>query len=309
MLTLAALSVATPAGGQASGPTDAEAGLPRPDSPGRVVLLGTGTPGAEPERSGPAVAVVVSGVPYLVDMGPGIVRRANAAFERGIEGLSVDRLTRVFVTHLHSDHTAGFADLMLTPWVLGRSEPLRVWGPPGIGPMAEHLRRAYRRDIHIRRSGPNPANPRGCRIETHQTEPGIVHRDPRIEITAFPVLHGRWPHAYGYRFDTGDRIIVISGDTRPSPTVIDACRGCDVLVHEVYSEAAASAQPRAWRRYHATFHTSGPQLGRLAAAAQPDLLVLYHQLTWGRAAREQLLSEVKRHFDGRVVYGDDLDVF
>ena len=45
----------------------------------QLLLLGTGTPNAEPDRSGPAVAVVVEGYPYLVDMGPGIVRQVNAA--------------------------------------------------------------------------------------------------------------------------------------------------------------------------------------------------------------------------------------
>ena len=81
----------------------------------RVVLLGTGTPNADPDRSGPALAVVVNEQAYLVDCGPGIVRRAAAAHRAGIKALAVDKLTRVFITHLHSDHTLGFPDLILTP--------------------------------------------------------------------------------------------------------------------------------------------------------------------------------------------------
>ncbi|MGH9258410.1 MAG: MBL fold metallo-hydrolase, partial [Acidimicrobiales bacterium] len=98
----------------------------------RAVLLGSGTPNADPDRSGPAVAIVVNGTAYLVDAGPGVVRRASAAERRGTPELAVKNLRIVFVTHLHSDHTAGLPDLIFTPWVLGRSPPLEVYGPAGI---------------------------------------------------------------------------------------------------------------------------------------------------------------------------------
>src|SRR5262252_9702621 len=97
----------------------------------QVVLLGTGTPNADPDRSGPSVAIVVNETPYLVDCGPGIVRRTAAAFQKNVKGLAIEKLNRVFVTHLHSDHTTGLPDLLLTPWVLGRKDPLEVFGPKG----------------------------------------------------------------------------------------------------------------------------------------------------------------------------------
>ena len=84
----------------------------------QVVLLGVGTPNADPDRSGPSVAIVVNGAPYLVDFGPGVVRRAAGAFQKGLRGLAVKNLRRAFVTHLHSDHTACYTDLILTLWVL-----------------------------------------------------------------------------------------------------------------------------------------------------------------------------------------------
>ena len=117
----------------------------------RVVLLGTGSPPADPDRSGPATAVVVNQTPYLVDFGAGVVRRAkSAAVERGIEALDPTRLRVVFVTHLHSDHTVGYADLILTPWVLGRRVPLEVYGPTGIANMTTHILEAYRADFDVR---------------------------------------------------------------------------------------------------------------------------------------------------------------
>ncbi len=116
----------------------------------QLVLLGTGTPNADPERFGPAVAIVVDDVPYLVDFGPGVVRRAAAAFARGIKGLDPKLLRTAFVTHLHSDHTAGYPDLIFTPAVLARDAPLQVYGPPGIRTMTDHVMKAWAEDVDVR---------------------------------------------------------------------------------------------------------------------------------------------------------------
>lgn len=287
-----------------AGPTGADRDSVRT----RLVLLGTGTPNADPDRSGPALAVVVDGVPYLVDAGPGVVRRAAAAREAGIEGLAVERLGIVFLTHLHSDHTVGLPDLLFTPWVLGRDQPLRVFGPAGTRHMAELVRRAWARDVRIRLEGLEPANDRGHRVEARDVEPGVVYRDERVTVIAFTVAHGSWPQAYGYRFEAPGRTIVVSGDTRPTDEIVRQCGGCDILVHEVYSQAGFESRPPAWQRYHSSFHTSAPELGRIAARARPGLLVLTHQLLWG-ATPEDLLAEIRAAYDGDVVFGRDLDVF
>jgi ribonuclease BN (tRNA processing enzyme) len=274
----------------------------------RVVILGSGTPNADPDRSGPALAVVVRGVPYLVDCGPGVVRRAAAAHARGIEGLAVSRLSRVFITHLHSDHTAGLPDLWLTPWVLERRDPLEVWGPKGVARMASHLREAYKEDVEVRRKGGEPSNPTGWKLVAHEIEPGVVYRDSNVTVTAFAVRHGTWKHAFGFRFDTPDRRIVVSGDCAPTPAVADACDGCDILVHEVYSQAGFERRPPEWQRYHAAFHTSSRQLAELATRARPKLLVLTHQLFWG-TPEDSLVQEVRSGYRGDVVSAHDLDSF
>ena len=153
----------------------------------QVVLLGTGTPNADPAHSGPSVAIVVDGSPYLVDFGPGVVRRAAAAYEAGIEGLAVERLNRAFLTHLHSDHTAGYPDLILTPWVLERDEPLHVYGPPGLNSMTDHILAAYRQDIRERIEGLEPANKQGYLVIAHEIDAGLVYQDARVRVEAFPV--------------------------------------------------------------------------------------------------------------------------
>jgi ribonuclease BN (tRNA processing enzyme) len=273
-----------------------------------LVLLGTGTPNADPDASGPSVAVVVNGVAYLVDAGPGVVRRAAAAAARGITALDARRLDRVFLTHLHSDHTVGLADLLLTPWVLERERPLEVYGPPGTAAMGAHLVAAYDADIRRRIDGLQPQNETGWRLDAREVGPGEVYRDSNVTVTAIAVLHEDWPQAYGYRFASRDRVIVISGDARPSESLVEACAGCDVLLHEVYSDSGFARREPEWQRYHASAHTSATELAALATRARPRLLVLYHQLLWG-STREQLLQEISRGYRGEVRYGSDLDVY
>ena len=202
----------------------------------QLVLLGTGTPNDDPDRSGPAVAIVVGNEVYLVDAGPGIVRRAALAKHRdSLPALAAENLRRVFITHLHSDHTVGLPDLIFSPWVLGRTTPLEIYGPRGTRRMSELLESAYSEDIAIRLNGGEPSNKTGYAVAAHDVAPGIVYRDSNVTVTAFAVPHGKWEQAFGYRFETRDRSIVISGDTGPSDAVVRACNGCDVLVHEVYS--------------------------------------------------------------------------
>ena len=274
----------------------------------RVVLLGTGTPNADPDRSGPSVAVVVRGRAYLMDCGVGVVRRAAAAARKGILGLEPEKLDIVFVTHLHSDHTLGLPDLMLTPWVLERRTPLEIYGPPGIKAMARHLLEAYAEDIRIRQQGLEPDKHEGYRANVHEVIEGVVYRDTNVTVTAFEVPHANWRHAFGYRFETRDRVVVISGDTRPSDRVVEQCQGCDVLVHEVYSADRFRERPPEWQRYHADAHTSTVDLATLATRATPKLLVLYHQLFWG-ATDEDLVREIKRGYAGEVVSGKDLEAY
>jgi len=274
----------------------------------QVVLLGTGTPNADPDRSGPSVAIVVNNTPYLVDFGPGVVRRAEAAFRKGVKGLAVKNLRRAFVTHLHSDHTVGYPDLILTPWVLERKEPLEVFGPTGIKPMTDHILKAYSADIDIRLHGGEPSNKTGYRVIARDIKPGIVYRDANVTVKAFAVDHGSWREAYGFRFETPDRTIVVSGDCRPSKAIIENCNGCDVLIHEVYSDSGFARRPPEWQSYHSRYHTSARELAEVASKAKPGLVVLYHQLFWG-TTEEDLLKEVRAGYAGKVVSGRDLDVY
>lgn len=275
----------------------------------QIVILGVGTPNADPDCSGSSIAIIVNEIPYIVDFGPGVVRQASAAYLAGVKGLALQNLKRAFLTHFHSDHTAGYPDLILTPWIMGRNEPLEVYGPSGTHSMTYHLLRAYKSGIKMRLEGLEPANRQGCRVLAYDIEKGYVYQDANVRVKAFPVKHGSFQYAFGYRFETPDKTIVISGDTAPVDTIIENARGCDVLIHEVYSEAWFEKLNPAWQKYHAAFHTSSRQLVEIAEKTKPGLLILYHQLFKGGTTEEGLLDEIKKTYKGKVVFAHDLDIF
>ena len=287
----------------ASAPSRPLPGKPAADST-VVVLLGTGMPRPNPDASGPATAVILGDQTYLFDAGPGVERQLAAAH------LPINGVTALFVTHLHTDHTLGLPDLIFTSWVMGRKTVMPAYGPHGLKAMVDHIVAAWSEDIDIRTNGLEHEAPGGYRVTVHEIGPGVVYDSAGVRVTAIPVLHGGWKEAYGYRIDTPDRSIVISGDTRPSDALTKAATGVDVLVHEVYAASRLAPENRArgtdWPAYMRSFHTSDVELGRIAMIARPKLLVLTHIVRSG-ATDSELVAGVRRGgFTGRVVVGHDL---
>jgi ribonuclease BN (tRNA processing enzyme) len=239
--------------------------------------------------------------------------------ERGIDALEPVKLHVVFLTHMHSDHTVGYPDLILTPWVLGRKVLLEVYGPAGLDKMTTHILEAYRVDFESRNKqyeeglysvGSHPA---GHAVNAHEIKPGVVYQDANVKVTAFATRHTM--ESYGYRFETADRSIVFSGDTTAAQSTIDACNGCDILVHEVLSHDWLSRRPD-FAEYARRYHTTTTQLAELARKARPKLLVLYHSsVSWRpvvdnqRSRPEVMLQEMISRYPGHVVVGRDLDVY
>src|SRR5713226_2851148 len=235
----------------------------------RIVLLGTGNPAPLPDRSGPATAIVVNDTAYLVDFGPGVVRRASAAFlDKGIKALEPVKLRVAFVTHLHSDHTVGYPDLIFTPWTVGRRVPLEVYGSKGLKAMTQQILEAYRIDIETRTNpdGNQRGFPEGHNVNAHEIVAGVVYRDSNVTVTAFPTKHAM--ESYGYRFDTPDRSVVISGDTNPTQETIKACNGCDVLIHEARTVELFAKLPEGPHSFGPKNHTTSEQLASLANKAK-----------------------------------------
>jgi len=284
----------------------------RPSGRTTVVTLGTGTPIPDPDRLGPATAIVVDSVAYLFDAGAGVVRSAAAAGRSGVAAFvgrlpgsqPAPRFAAIFLTHLHSDHTLGLADAIFTPWIQGAVDPVEVIGPPGTVALVRGILEGNAEDIRVRVASPGGPSHDGWRAAAREVEPGVVYRDARITVRAFRVPHEDFAAAYGYRIDTPDRSIVISGDTRESPAVAQACDGCDVLVHEVYADSGFTTVPPLRQRYHASAHTSATGVGRIATQGRAKMVVLTHLLLFG-ASEAQLLREIRSTYAGNVVVARD----
>ena len=277
----------------------------------KVILLGTGTPNPDPERAGSAVAIVVNNNAYLIDFGAGIVRQAAKMTPRyggEFPQLEAKNLKIAFLTHLHSDHTIGLPDLLLTPWVLERNVPLQIYGPTGTKHLAENIVEAYKADIEYRLNGLEPANENGWKVHVNEFEnDGLIYADSLVKVEAFKVVHGSWTNAFGFRFTTPHKTIVVSGDTRPCENILKYSSGADILIHEVYSYNRWTKRNEFWKKYHAANHTSTFELGELAAKAKPGKVVLYHILFWGDSEKD-LLREISSIYSGEVIMGNDLMV-
>jgi ribonuclease BN (tRNA processing enzyme) len=282
----------------------------------RIVMLGTGTPRPDPNRSGPATVIVVNHTPYLIDFGTGVIRRATAAYEKGVKALGFAgiNIKTAFLTHMHSDHTIGYPDLIFTPWVMGRRAALDVYGPKGLKAMTEHILAAWQIDIDARTNGINRHNPTGCKVEAHEITPGVIHEDDNVKVTAFSVKHEEMTDSFGFRFDTPDRVIVISGDTAPTQSLIDHSRGCDILIHEAYTMMAYRSASRPSPEFRRRHHTSSKELAEIANIVKPGLLVTYHRSHVGEEGVglrqvDFLVEEIGKNYRGRVAAASDLDIY
>ncbi|MBW5801975.1 MBL fold metallo-hydrolase [Halomonas elongata] len=276
----------------------------------QVMMLGTGTPVPDGERAGSGIAVIHDDEAYVFDIGPGVVERATQAAERfDIEPLNPTNIDHLFLTHLHSDHILDFPELLGTYW-WRRTDQLQVFGPEGTQAMSEGAYSMLADDTETRLKDKSPVtNPDAAYADvTEITAPGTVFEKDDIKVEAFPVSHGDWDKAYGYKVTTPDKTIVISGDTSINEEVRRQAANADILIHEVISRRGWEELPEQWQAYHQYAHTLTDELAELAGAAEPDLLVLYHVLHYG-APIESVLDEVQSQYDGEVVLANDLDLF
>ena len=277
----------------------------------RLAILGSGTPNPDPQRMGSAYAVIVNDSAYLVDFGPGVIRRAaelSSNWGGEIDALIPARLKYAFLTHIHSDHSGALADLILTPWIMGRDEPLNLYGPEGLKAMSENITEAYIDDINYRLYGSQPANELGFTTNvTEISDDGTIFKDNNIEVIAFKNAHGDFKNSFGFLFITDDKRILFSGDTAVSNNLMKYGKNLDILVHEVFSSETFVNKTKDWQIYHQAHHTSSLDLGIIADKLQPKKLVLSHILFWG-ASEESLLKDVRKNFNGETIIAADLMV-
>ncbi len=238
-------------GGQAAAPASA-----------RVIMLGTGSPVPDPQAQGPATAIAIGSRLFLVDAGAGVTRQlAAAGFPR------IKQVEATFITHLHSDHTLGYPDVIFTTWIMGRREPLLVFGPPGLKRMTDRIMDTWREDLDIRIKGLERETEAWLKVDAREIAPGVIYDKEGVRVTAIGVKHGDW-RAFAYRFDTPGKTITISGDTSPTEALVQAAKGSDVLIHEVYDAARVKPENRPGGEFWPRVHARVPHVERGARPAR-----------------------------------------
>ena len=277
----------------------------------KLIILGSGTPNPDPERYGSGYAVIVNESAYIVDFGPGIVRRISAmspTWGGDFPSMELQNINTAFLTHIHSDHSGALADLILTPWIMGRDAPLKLYGPSGLEAMSKNITEAYIDDINYRLYGSQPANELGFKTNvTEIVDDGSIYKDKNVEVIAFKNNHGDFKNSFGFLFITDDKRILFSGDTAVSANLKKYSNDLDILVHEVFSSETFVNKTKDWQIYHQAHHTSSIDLGIIAAELQPKKLVMSHILFWG-ASEESILNDIGVNFSGQAIIAKDLMV-
>lgn len=276
----------------------------------RVTLLGTGMPQPDPARRGPSQVIEASGRLVLVDCGAGTLHRF---LEAGFEGSAIGHIA---LTHLHSDHTTGLADMLWAGWTQHWWEQrIPLVGPPGTAEFVSRLVHAFDYDISVR------TLEGGLAAETlmptvTEIGDGWQTEDELLRLSTFRVDHAPVDQAFGFRLDADAGSVVVSGDTRRSENLVKHVRGADLLVHEVIwrtgmerlIDAATDERQRArWQRVLG-YHTPADEVGQVASAASADQVVLSHIIVPGGTG-EDLVNDVRRHYDGMLSVGSDLMTF
>lgn len=261
----------------------------------RITLLGTGTPRPSLKRQPPSLVVHTPAGPWLVDCGHGVLLQLLRA------GIDPRTVTRVILTHLHTDHTLGYGHLLFGGWSLGRPH-LVVWGPRGTRRLHRLYEEVYAEDIAYRKAVlERPGGPGD--VTVHEYKGGLVLEQEGVVVEALRVLH--CTETYALRFRTGGQTIVISSDTRFCPALVEFARGADMLVHEAQMVASArELYPSAvWERLRAV-HSSPAEAARVARLSGARRLVLVHLPDSG--TEEEIRAECASEYDGEVVVGQDL---
>jgi ribonuclease Z len=294
-------------GGRAGGVVQAQAVSPSPTAtvPSdslKVVLLGTGVgPPVNLQQYGASTLVEAGAQRFLFDCGRGATLRLAQA------GVPIGSITRVFLTHLHSDHVLQLPDLLLTGWAGGRrAVPLAVWGPAGTRAMMDHLQQAFAFDIHTRRDVDEHLPAAGITVVSHEvTTDGVVFTEDGVTVTAFLVDHGPVQPAFGYRIEYRGRSVVLSGDTRVSENLVRHAQGADVLVHEVIDPEALRDRPdhpsAAIVDAIIAHHTTPQQAGEVFRRVAPRLAVYSHAPN-----TERILAQTRTAYAGPLQGAEDL---
>jgi ribonuclease Z len=288
-----------------------------------IALCGTGSPFPDPTRAGPCTAVIAGERLFIVDTGEGSARTL------GYMGIPASKIEAIFLTHFHSDHIDGLGPFLLQRWGLGTFQtPTPVYGPTGVDKVVDGFRAAYVLDFGYRVSHhsekimpPGGSGGKGFPFALPPAGQGdqvVVLDDKGLKVTAFRVDHSPIEPAVGYRFDYKGRSVVITGDTKKTPSVLAIAKGVDILVHEALQpklvkvleqEFAAKNLPNTAQimRDILNYHTTPEEAAAQATSAGARQLVLNHIVPPLpiRLAYPAFLGDAAQFFKGPITVGED----
>lgn len=283
----------------------------------RITVLGSGNPWVTRGQASGSILVEVGNAErdlLLFDIGSGSL--ANYASLK----LPVNALNKVFLTHLHADHTSDLLTLVGSYSKVGRSDgPVYLWGPSGTEPrlgtrhFAEAIEEALAWDTEAGRGAINPDSMRIDVTEFDFSKTDVVYEKNGVKVTAFPVVHAL-SGSVGYRVDFAGLTFVYSGDARASWPLVDASEGgVDLLIHECFPPAAILAAETGLSIERAEIalnaaHTSPQAAAKVFNLVQPRMAGLWHTLLTPEII-PLVHSEVKEDYDGPIVQTQDFTVF
>lgn len=293
----------------------------------RWVTLGTaGGPIPTPERAEPSNLLIAGEQHILVDTGDGAVNQLAKA------GVAQQRISAVFLSHHHLDHTGGLPAVIGLRWMNNIPGKLKVYGPPGTREIVDGALLAMQPQARVGfglgAASPPPANS----VEVIELADGAQVEIGGLKITAAANSHfdhpgpkqASEPLSFSYRFDLGARSITYTGDTGPSEAVTRLATGSDMLVSEVIALDAILGSIRAgrpdmsdelfgqMRRHLSTHHIMATDIGIMAAKAGVKRVVLTHfAAPPGPIARfaKPFRADIARNYRGPIALAQDLSSF
>ena len=255
----------------------------------KVVIIGSGASWPDSDRSSPSQVIVVDKETLLFDCGPGSGINLMRA------GINPATINEIFLTHLHMDHSLELASIVFGGYLAGRKEKVELYGPTGTVNLCKTLfENLYPSAPEIiRRMQPN-----GWNVTTHEVTKGLVCRGERYRVLSAPVEH-EIP-AVAYRIESAQGTVVISGDTRPSNSLIDLAQGADLLVHEC---SFPDDMIEIARRTH---HSAWSEVGEVAEKAGVKRVVLTHLFPQYKGREKEMVESVNKKFGGEVLASRDL---
>jgi ribonuclease Z len=266
-----------------------------------VTLLGTGNPLPDRDRAGAATLVRAGGRIMLVDAGRGVCMRLAGA---GVIPLMIDD---VLLTHLHSDHICDLNDVVTTQWVMAQApKPLRIFGPPRTQEVIDGMLAMLQPDVEYRLAHHDDLKWEP-QLEVSEVSAGVVFESDELRVIAASTDHRPVEPTIGYRIECGGKAVVLAGDTVPCGGLDELCRDADVYVQTVLREDLVSQTPVQRFRDTIDYHSTLTQAAQTAKRNGVRTLVLTHQIpTPFPAIADEWLAIVREHFDGDVVWGEDL---